>query len=749
MYRTVFAVPDDRKPTAAGGISAEAALTREIYEAYRDAANEVGWPDRALKSDQFFKGIQWEDEDIEKLKLRSEAPIVQNETERIIRGKIALMTARQPSFSVTPREDSDASMARMIAKLLEWHIETSGGNIIFDTALHHWAHRGGRGILFSWFDPNADFGKGEVFTKAIEDPLDVLPDPNSKDYLWRDAQHIVIRRILTRAQCEETWPNKKAIINKAKDYENADRPASSYSYRESDGDSISPPLVGDPYDRYHTRFEILERYTKTREQFMRVFHEGEEEIFPIKEYEAWLQGRAFVLDDGEEQKFAILGEALEESQITYVQLLKALNVKDGQAVMFHFAPMVDPQTGQGDMVTVPGPEDENGIPNSTVILSPVPRESIVDVFTSVPHSQTRIKRFTTIGDEDLDKATLPYDQYPITPIMNGWSGNPFPTDDVDRVREIQRLINFTEQKIAKHLASQAGTNIIVPQGFFAQDPSAEDKIGAPGTKVLYGNYGLLEGRDITVLSPTQMANELYLSNERRVRSMERILGYYEFQSGNVSEAHDTAAGTLALDQFAQRGVAGDLRKLQVSLSHHAGVVVQMYQRHITAEKVIRLVDPYTSKDESYRLNYEDFSSEGKRFNDITVGRYDVRAEASSMLPENTIARADYYLLLFQAGAIDQEELLKKLKEFDSSAILERTSMMQQMQQQLQQMDEKIKELEGDKQTADRELRHSDRRVAAEKFKSSLEGVKADARVDQKVARARIQDVVKGAQQGEA
>ena len=743
-------MPEGIPVTPQAGQSKKGALTRELYEAYREEADNHGWRERALKSDKFFKGIQWESADIEELKARGEAPLVHPETERIIRGKIALMTARQPTFSVIGREDSDASMARLLAKLLQWHVEVSGGNIIFDTALHHWAHRGGRGILFSWFDPNADFGKGEVFTKAIEDPIEVYVDPNSKDYLWRDAQHIVLRRILTRGQALDIWPDKKAVIDKAREYDHTDRPSSTHGYRERDGSTTPPPLVGDTdQDRYHKKHEILERYTKVRRRFVRVFHSGEEDIMPEAEHEAWLQGTAYVIDDGEDHIFAVLGRAHEEAEATYNQLAEALGAAEGEPVMFHLAPMVDPETGQGDFVTVPGPEDENGVPNSTVIISPVAREALDTEIVTVPHTQIRIERHTTIGDLDLDEAELPYDEYPITPIQNGWSGNPFPTDDVDKVRSIQEQINFTEQKITKHLASSAGTKIIAPQGFFAQDPTAEDKMGAPGTSVIYGNYAPDQQPNITVITPAQLANELYLQKDRLVRTMERILGYYEFQAGSVEGAHDTAAGTLALDQFAQRGVAGDLRKLEVSLSHHGRVVLQMYQKHITTQKVIRLANPFTQQEEAFTLNYEDFTDEGRRINDITVGRYDVRVVASSMLPENSIAKADFYASLYQMGAIDQEELLKKLQEFDSAAILERTAIVQQQAQQIEALQEEVKRLQGDMQTADRELRTADRRVDAQKFRTKLDKIASGAEADRKVGSARINDLVSQTKSAEA
>ena len=60
----------------------------------------------------------------------------------------------------------------------------------------------------------------------------------------------------------------------------------------------------------------------------------------------------------------------------------------------------------------------------------------------------------------------------------------------------------------------------------------------------------------------------------------------------------------------------------------------------------------------------------------------------------------------------------------------------------QQQEEQIKDLSGDLQTARRETVSSKQRVEVEKFKSSLEGQKANTKADAKIAAAKIQDVVK-------
>ncbi len=95
------------------------------------------------------------------------------------------------------------------------------------------------------------------------------------------------------------------------------------------------------------------------------------------------------------------------------------------------------------------------------------------------------------------------------------------------------------------------------------------------------------------------------------------------------------------------------------------------------------------------------------------------------------------------GIVDKVEVLKKNPEiFDKEAILRRTDEKNQLMQQVQAMDEKIKNLEGDLQTAQRESVHDRKRVEVEKFKSRLAEIASDAKADRRVQLNKLQDEVK-------
>jgi len=118
--------------------------------------------------------------------------------------------------------------------------------------------------------------------------------------------------------------------------------------------------------------------------------------------------------------------------------------------------------------------------------------------------------------------------------------------------------------------------------------------------------------------------------------------------------------------------------------------------------------------------YDDFTNEIiGRVNDVTIGNYDLVVVSGSTLPSNRWARFDYYMNLYEKGIIDQQEVLEQTEVADTEGVLKRTSIIQQLQQQVEQLTEENKELSGDLQTAQRESTSDRKRVEVEKFKTKL------------------------------
>ena len=144
----------------------------------------------------------------------------------------------------------------------------------------------------------------------------------------------------------------------------------------------------------------------------------------------------------------------------------------------------------------------------------------------------------------------------------------------------------------------------------------------------------------------------------------------------------------------------------------------------------------------YAINkqlYDDKSGEVEIVNNITTGKYDVVVVAGSTLPTNRFAELEFYMDAYAKGLIDREEVLKKTEVFDIEGVMQRTDMIQQLQQQLEQSQQEIKQLRGDIQTRDRESVNLRKRVEVEKFKSDMDKVSNKAQAASTIFEKRLDD----------
>jgi hypothetical protein len=187
-----------------------------------------------------------------------------------------------------------------------------------------------------------------------------------------------------------------------------------------------------------------------------------------------------------------------------------------------------------------------------------------------------------------------------------------------------------------------------------------------------------------------------------------------------------------MDEFGQRRIKSRRDDMEQVLNQVAIVAIPLIQQLYTEEKIIRLIQPnnITQETQINQAVYDEFTGdEIGKINDITVGMYDIVVVAGSTLPSNRWALLDTYMQMFQAGLIDQTEVLKKTEIVDAEGVLERMSMINQLQSQISSLVEENKKLSGDLQTAERESVHAKKRVEVEKFKTDLHKSSTDKRVE--------------------
>ena len=123
------------------------------------------------------------------------------------------VTANNPKWKAVGAEGSDADIAQVHSDIAEycWYLSNCKSlysNVILDSLTK------GIGYFMLDVDQNADMGKGEVNFRRVE-PFDVFVDPMSRDFLFRDASFLMIRKNMSKTQLKLLLPEYKAKIDKA------------------------------------------------------------------------------------------------------------------------------------------------------------------------------------------------------------------------------------------------------------------------------------------------------------------------------------------------------------------------------------------------------------------------------------------------------------------------------------------------------------------------------------------------------
>ena len=368
-----------------------------------------------------------------------------------------------------------------------------------------------------------------------------------------------------------------------------------------------------------------------------------------------------------------------------------------------------------------------------------------NTFAFVEIPQTRIKVTASLGQVLLYETILDTDTYPNVPIPNIWTNTPYPKSDVNKVKDMQRLLNKLFSLALSHAQTSAGLKLLVPQGSVESISQLEKDWANPNAVIEYDpSYG-----EPHFPSPQPLTSQFYALINQVERYIDLNFGVPELLQGFKEGAPQSVRGTMLLAQMGEGRGASKLRDIEMALQQLGKVLYQMSKEHYTFEKKFRIVQPNNDITQ-FAINnrlYDDKTKELVKIeNDITAGQFDVRIISGSTMPNNKHAEYQMYLEAYQLGLIDRTEALKKTEIFDKEGVLQRTGEVQQMQGIIKQLQDQIKILSGDLQTAQRESMSDRKRVEVQKFKSELDkvvtGTKAQQKVDTERKKRQQQEEVK-------
>ena len=178
-----------------------------------NSAQRQQWEASAQTAYDFYLDNQLTDDEQKALVDQGMPTFTVNRIIPIVEMLVYYATAKSPRFQAIGVDGSDADIAAVFQDLSAYIWDISQGDAIFSNAVTDSVTKG-IGWLVVTVDPNLDRGLGEVVIKN-PDPFDIYVDQKSRDPLFRDATHMMIRKVLPKSQLIKLYPRKKLAIQKA------------------------------------------------------------------------------------------------------------------------------------------------------------------------------------------------------------------------------------------------------------------------------------------------------------------------------------------------------------------------------------------------------------------------------------------------------------------------------------------------------------------------------------------------------
>ena len=476
------------------------------------------WTSITTEDRDFRYGNQWTQEQVTELKDKGQAPIVINRIHPAIEQTKALLTSQNPSFRVSPREDSDNQLAQALNGLLQYVWQISDGNIKHADIIDDFCVRG-IGYWFVYHDPTADMGRGEVKITNL-DPNDVYVDPLSRDRFFRDASDIIISRKYSKGLLKRIYPEFKKSISNATGQIKDDAISTNKENKNNifypDNSSI------DRDDEFGEEIRYYERYSKEFVNRYRVYDSitqredllTDEEFRTYSTQPAWIvNGQIYTIENYAQTAVQMAMQTYNQA-LQNVELMKQA-VQSGQASEEQYAQVVS---------SLPQPPEIKEITYLDLI-----NNGIIE-FVNI--SVQQVKQIVVAGEELLFQRILKCDEFPIIPLCNIHTGTPYPVGDVRIVKDKQRALNKIRSLILAHASTSTNLKLLLPKGS-ADVKEVEKRWAIPGAVIEFETDPNM-GMPVPV-PPLQMSNELFASEQTLKGDIDHEFGIYESMMGMLNK----------------------------------------------------------------------------------------------------------------------------------------------------------------------------------------------------------------------
>ena len=682
----------------------------ENYQLWNRAntAQRGKWNYTAQKGHDFYLNEQLSTKETDALRESGMPDFIINRITPIIEIMKYFVTANNPKWQAVGAEGSDADVAQVHSDIADYCWYLSNGKSVYSSVILD-ALTKGIGYFHVDINQDADNGKGDVLFKRIE-PFDIFVDPMSRDFLFRDASFIMIRKNLSKTQLKAVLPDYKAKIDKA----SAPSDMMSYSTTDfRDRDSVIQEDIGGTFTESGEDDEIVpffECYKKIKVPFYNLLilvppsKEEMEQIkqtveVKIKEFTAEAQVKMA-------ETVASLDQALQAGEI--IPERAELEKQKAQKEMQKSIEQVKQQL-KSEMQEAATRTETSIVSEKEYKILMENKDIAETIIQANKFHQSRIKLTCSLGEETfLYEYILPIPEYNIIPVPYMYTGTPYPMSAVVPLIGKQQEINKAHQIMIHNANLASNLRWLYEEGSVPED-EWEQYSSSAGALLKY-RQGFTPP---TPVQPAAINNAFYTITQEGKQDVEYISGIYSSMMGNTKEQPETYRGLLANDEYGTRRIKAWMQSIvEPCLGHLGRVFKEVAQKTYTTNKGFRIVQPEAgqsiseAQEKDVEINIPIFNDYGKaigKWTDYETARFDIRIVAGASMPLNRWALIEEYFRWFQAGLIDDIAMLAETDIRGKKQIAARKSLYAQLSSQLEQAQEAVKDKEGTIETLERQL----------------------------------------------
>ncbi len=683
----------------------KAQINKQLWEKANNTHRQR-WQTLSQKGFDFYLNDQLSKREVDQLEEAGMPTFTINRITPIIEIMKYFVTANNPRWKAVGATGDDVDVAQVHSDIADYSWYLSNGKSLYSQVIMDSLTKG-VGYFLVDLDKDMDNGLGEVVFKRV-DPYDVYVDPASRDFLFRDATFITIRKNLSRSSLMNKLPEHAAKIKKVA----RSNEVVSYSLRDTEESFSTQPedvTMGINLDAEHDDIiAYYETYSKKKFPFRNVYMRvkpspAEIDLLQRQVEEKLERFQKEIEVDIIEKQMRIeqslqAGEIIEERAKLEIEKMQSMAA---QAVQEQRIQLMSEAQEAATTVTQKIMSESD----YQILMQSEVKDNIID---AIKFHENRIVLTCTVGDDVfLYEYILPgLKDYPIVPFSYTYSGTPYPMSAVVPLIGKQQEINKAHQ-IMLHNANLASNLRWMYEEGSVPEEEWEQYSSSPGALLKY-RQGFSAPSPVL---PAPINNAFYTVVQQGKSDAEYISGVPSAMMGFTSEQPETYRGLLANDEFGTRRLKAWMNSIvEPALEHLGRCYKMMAQRHYSIEKVFRIVQPEAGqridKEKEVAINvpiYNDYGEAIGKFKDYASARFDVRVIAGATLPLNRWALIEEYFRWFQAGLIDDVAMIGETDIRNKEKILERKSIYSQLQSQMQAMEQAIKDKDGTIETLQRQL----------------------------------------------